>query len=69
MTPRTIGLVLAAFALLATLAACSSVAVKTIRFAEGPGYPPTLPDLVQVIRAEPGRTFRRWRSRPTSSSA
>lgn len=34
-------------------AGCSSVAVRTVRFPEVQTYPPTYPDIIEVLRAEP----------------
>jgi len=41
------------------LAGCSSVAVRTVPFPEVQKYPPTYPDLVEVLRAEPMRPHAR----------
>jgi len=41
------------------LAGCSSVAVRTVPFSEAQKYPPTYPDLVEVLRAEPMRPHAR----------
>lgn len=38
---------------------CSSVAVRTVRFAEVQAYPPTYPDIVEVLRTEPIRPHAR----------
>lgn len=38
---------------------CGSVAVRTVRFTEVQAYPPTYPDIVQVLRAEPMRPHAR----------
>jgi len=35
------------------------VAVRTVRFTEVPPYPPTFPDIVQVLRGEPVRPHAR----------
>lgn len=40
---------------LSLLVGCGSAAAKTVRFGETTTYPPTFPDLVQVLRAEPAR--------------
>jgi len=54
---RLIGILTLCAALLS--AGCSSVAVRTVRFTEVPAYPPTFPDIVQVLRAEPVRSHAR----------
>ena len=41
------------------LVGCSSVAVRTVRFPEVQTYPPTYPDIVEVLRAEPMRPHAR----------
>jgi len=53
--------VIAILALCAALlsAGCSSVAVRTVRFTEVQAYPPTYPDLVEVLRAAPMRPHAR----------
>ncbi len=40
-------------------AGCSSVAVRTVRVPEVQTYPPTYPDIVEVLRAEPMRPHAR----------
>jgi len=52
--PRPIVL-LALCLTLSLLTGCNSVATKTVRFTETPVYPPTFPDIIQVLRAEPAR--------------
>ena len=54
---RVIGILALCAVLLS--AGCSSVAVRTVRFTEVPPYPPTFPDIVQVLRAEPVRPHAR----------
>lgn len=54
---RVIGILALCAVLL--LAGCGSVAVRTVRFTEVPPYPPTFPDIVQVLRAEPVRPHAR----------
>lgn len=54
---RVIGILALCAVLL--LAGCGSVAVRTVRFTEVPPYPPTFPDLVQVLRAAPARPHAR----------
>jgi hypothetical protein len=41
------------------LVACSSVAVRTVRFLEVQAYPPAYPDLVEVLRHAPMRPHAR----------
>jgi hypothetical protein len=52
-------LFLLCFALGFLAAGCSSVAVRTVRFPEVQTYPPTYPDIVEVLRAEPMRPHAR----------
>jgi len=54
---RVIGILALCAVLLS--AGCGSVAVRTVRFTEVPPYPPTYPDLVQVLRAAPMRPHAR----------
>ena len=54
---RVIGILALCAVLLS--AGCGSVAVRTVRFTEVPPYPPTFPDIVQVLRAEPVRPHAR----------
>jgi len=60
MTPyaRPIVLLVSCLAL-SLVTGCSSVAVRTVRFTEVPPFPPTYPDIVQVLRAEPARPHAR----------
>jgi hypothetical protein len=60
MTPyaRPIVLLVSCLAL-SLVTGCSSVAVRTVRFTEVPPVPPTYPDIVQVLRAEPARPHAR----------
>ena len=44
---------------LSLLAGCSSVAVRTVPFPEVQKYPPTYPDIVEVLRAAPMRPHAR----------
>ena len=60
MTPYARPIVLLVLCLtLPLLTGCSSVAVRTVRFTEVPPYPPTFPDIVQVLRAAPMRPHAR----------
>jgi len=40
---------------LSLLAGCSNVAVRTVPFTDVQAYPPTYPDIIAVLRAEPAR--------------
>ena len=60
MTHHAKSIVLVALCLtLSFLAGCSGVAVRTVRFTEVQTYPPTLPDIVAVLRAAPVRPHAR----------
>lgn len=54
---RMIGILILCAALLT--AGCSSVAVRTVPFTEVQAYPPTYPDIVEVLRAAPMRPHAR----------
>ena len=57
--PKPIGLFVLCIVLGVLAAACASVAVRTVRFPEVQTYPPTYPDLVEVLRQAPARPHAR----------
>lgn len=57
--PKPIGLFVLCIVLGFLVAGCSSVAVRAVRFPEVQTYPPTYPDLVEVLRQAPVRPHAR----------